>query len=181
MKQQNEEIKLLENEILNIGMRFTAISNENNRFKQVNINALPFIKCLLRQSKSKGIEEYTDEIEKYTRRMEDNRNNEVVLHDEYSKLKSSFKFNIYFLKAGFFNFYASLDQVEDGWEADRLLKILFEENDLILINKFSKIFGITEAREVKLSNVTENIYKQLHNLAESIDTSDSKKHGILYF
>jgi hypothetical protein len=35
MKSHNEEIKSLENEILNTGMQMTAIQNENVRFQQV--------------------------------------------------------------------------------------------------------------------------------------------------
>ncbi len=50
-----------------------------------------------------------------------------------------------------------------------MIKILFEENDSELINKLSKIFEVTEAREIKLSNITEKIYNELHNLAESLD------------
>jgi hypothetical protein len=35
MKERNEETKLLENEILNAGMRLTTLNNENIKFKQV--------------------------------------------------------------------------------------------------------------------------------------------------
>lgn len=70
------------------------------------------------------------------------------------------------------------DKIEDGWEADRLIKVLFEENDAELIKKLSKIFEITEAREVKLSSITEKIYDELHILAESLDVMGDLK-GIL--
>ena len=35
MKVRNEETKLLENEILNAGMRLTTLNSENMKFKQV--------------------------------------------------------------------------------------------------------------------------------------------------
>jgi hypothetical protein len=56
-----------------------------------------------------------------------------------------------------------------------MIELLFEQHDIELVNKLSKIFEKTEARETKLSNITEKIYKELHALAQSIDVMGTQK------
>lgn len=89
MKERNEETKLLENEILNAGMRLTTLNNENIKFKQVKkqikINHEKTNKTLIQ-----GIEDYENEIKIYAQRMDENKSQEIVLNTEYSKLKSLF-------------------------------------------------------------------------------------------
>ena len=64
-----------------------------------------------------------------------------------------------------------------------MIETLFEERDTELIKKLTKLLEVTETREMKLSNITEKIYKQLNDLAQSLDVMigpSDKSTGILF-
>jgi chromosome segregation ATPase len=128
LKENNRELKQLENEILSTGVIKDKINEENIKFE-------------------KEIEEMEKELDEYKEKMVENDEIKELLSNEYEELHK---------------------ELLNGWKNDDLMRSEFKEQDLKLVSNLNELLERTLARESKLYNVTDRIYKELEDLNQYI-------------
>lgn len=87
------------------------------------------------------------ELDEYNEKMIENDETKELLSKEYEELH---------------------EELMNGWKNDDLMRSEFKENDLKLVKNLNDLLERTLARESKLYNVTDKIYKELEDLNQYI-------------